>query len=173
MSLIYWIVMIIVLAAASQYIDGLQKNISQDLPNKMDNNFFYKRKSDFFFNKPEREFFILLQEIINGKFIIFSKVRILDLLKVSTDKSHYLKYKNKIQAKHVDFVICDNVWFKPLLALELDGSSHSRADRIERDVFVDEAFNSAGFPIIHFMNSDIGNKDKIYQELKKYLSSSN
>lgn len=45
MSLIYWIVMIIVLAAASQYIDGLQKNISQDLPNKMDNNFFIKEKA--------------------------------------------------------------------------------------------------------------------------------
>lgn len=172
MSIIYWIILLFILVVASQFIDVLQKRNANQNQIQEDNGLFYKRKSDFFFSKPERDFYIILHEIINGKFVIFSKVRILDLLKVSKDNSHYHKYKNKIQSKHVDFVICDKVWFKPLLIIELDGSSHLRSDRVVRDEFVDEAFNSAGLPIIHVLNSDIGNRDKIYQELKNYLTSS-
>lgn len=38
---------------------------------------------------------------------------------------------------------------KPLVGIELDDSSHDRADRQERDEFVNEVFQAAGLPLIH------------------------
>ena len=60
-----------------------------------------------------------------------------------------MAYFNKIKSKHIDFVICDNSTLKPLICLELDDSSHNRKDRIERDQFIDDVFNSIGYEIIH------------------------
>ena len=81
-------------------------------------------------------------------YTVFAKVRLLDLLE---PKKGYPKYKalfNKIQAKHVDFVLCD----KKLVArciIELDDSSHDEKSRQERDKFVDEILNDVGYQIIH------------------------
>lgn len=61
------------------------------------------------------------------------------------------KYKTnlyKIQAKHVDFVICD----KKLVAryiIELDDNSHNSEERIERDIFVNTILKSTGYKVLH------------------------
>lgn len=82
------------------------------------------------------------------KLYLMTKVRLLDLVEPIKGNSKYKTYFYKIQAKHVDFVICD----KSLTAqciIELDDSSHNRIDRIERDKFVDEVLRSVGYTIIH------------------------
>jgi hypothetical protein len=38
---------------------------------------------------------------------------------------------------------------QPVLGIELDDSSHQRADRIERDEFVTRVFEAAGLPLLH------------------------
>ncbi len=58
-------------------------------------------------------------------------------------------YWNKINRKHVDFLICDGISLKPLMAIELDDKSHQQIKRIERDAFVDEVFKAAKLPLIH------------------------
>lgn len=77
---------------------------------------------------------------------IFVQVRIADLLQpTGRDFASF----NRIAQKHVDFVAVDSefrVWF----AVELDDWSHSRPDRVARDWFVDQAFASAGLPLIRF-----------------------
>jgi hypothetical protein len=57
--------------------------------------------------------------------------------------------RNRIDRKHVDFVICEARTMQPLLAIELDDASHERADRIARDAFVDRVFEVAGLPLLH------------------------
>lgn len=79
---------------------------------------------------------------------LMSKVRLFDLVEPIRSDTKYKTYLYKIQAKHVDFVICD----KNLTAqciIELDDSSHNRIDRMERDKFVDEVLKSVGYTIIH------------------------
>ena len=39
---------------------------------------------------------------------------------------------HRINAKHVDFVLCCPATLRPLLVVELDDASHGRADRQER-----------------------------------------
>lgn len=80
-------------------------------------------------------------------FLICPKVRLLDLIEPRRDKKNFKTLLYKIQAKHVDFVICDrNLYVKAVL--ELDDGSHNNSDRIERDKFVDAILMDVGYKVI-------------------------
>ncbi|GAG00424.1 unnamed protein product [marine sediment metagenome] len=99
----------------------------------------------YFLNKSEMAFFLELRKTVPGEYYIFSKVRIIDFIE-PIDKANYAKWRNKIWAKHVDFLICDQQ-SKPVMAIEVDGKSHRRPDRIERDKFVDKVFADTGLEL--------------------------
>lgn len=79
---------------------------------------------------------------------VFAKVRLLDLLEPVKGNPKYKTYFYKIQAKHVDFVLCDSKLVARYI-IELDDSSHDTKARKERDAFVDEVVESVGYKIIH------------------------
>jgi len=96
-------------------------------------------------NRSESAFFFELQRQIPSNYFIFPKMRIADIID-ATD-GYGLQYrKNKILPKHIDFLIC-NSYFNPVVAIELNGSSHNRPDRIERDNLVSEIFKVANLPL--------------------------
>ena len=98
--------------------------------------------------KAELRFYKSLYKAVQDDFEIFAMVRIADVLRVEEGATNRRKWLNKILAKHIDFVLCDPGSLEPKLCIELDDSSHQRADRIERDAFVDLAFESAGLPLL-------------------------
>jgi hypothetical protein len=59
-------------------------------------------------------------------------------------------YFSRIARKYVDFVLCDLASMQVLAGVELDDASHARADRQERDAFVEEVFATAGLPLLRF-----------------------
>lgn len=81
-------------------------------------------------------------------YTVFAKVRLLDLVEPIKGNKKYKAYFWKIQAKHVDFVLCDYKLVAKYI-IELDDSSHDKKDRKERDNFVDEVVESVGYKIIH------------------------
>lgn len=79
---------------------------------------------------------------------ICPKVRLLDIVEPRKGAEHYKSLFYKIQAKHVDFLICDqDLRIKAIV--ELDDNSHNKADRQERDKFVDQVLTGCGFKVIH------------------------
>lgn len=126
------------------------------------------RKRRSLMNESEQRFFEVLQFVIHDRFLIFSKVRIWDLVYVKKS-SLSIKYQNQIKSKHVDFVICSKEGIIPLLIIELDGSSHNRIDRQERDIFVDRVFEASDIPIVHMTVSESYNTTDIHDLLSKYL----
>lgn len=105
---------------------------------------------DDFLSPAERSFFSVLQDVVGEQAVLCTKVGLNDLFWVKhSDPSRFRVYTNKIDRKHVDFVLCDPVTMQPLVALELDDKSHQRADRQERDAFVDQVFQAAGLPLLH------------------------
>jgi very-short-patch-repair endonuclease len=70
------------------------------------------------------------------------------LLTISPGTQQFRAYQNKIDRKHVDFVLCTSDDLAPVLAVELDDGSHERRDRRARDAFVDRALDIAGLPIL-------------------------
>ena len=85
-----------------------------------------------------------------ARFSICAKVRLADLVepKKGLEKVKWQTAFNKVNRKHIDFVICDNTMHVKL-CLELDDSSHDRTDRQQRDVFVDSVLKNCGYQIIH------------------------
>lgn len=81
-------------------------------------------------------------------YTVFAKVRLLDILEPQKGTKKYKTYFYKIQAKHVDFVLCDQKLVAKYI-IELDDSSHDTQPRKERDEFVDQVLESVGYKIIH------------------------
>ncbi len=98
--------------------------------------------------KSELRFYKSLQKAVQDDWEIFAMVRIADLLRVTPGHKQRRKWLNKILAKHIDFVLCDPGSLQPICCIELDDPSHNRPDRIERDIFVNQAFDSAGLPLL-------------------------
>lgn len=156
MQTIYYLFFIIIIATIVVYYFS-EKKIKNK---KEDREVWPYKKKNYFFNQSERKFYYTLSNILGDKYFLFSKVRILDLLYLPKYQQNSYRYRNKIQSKHIDFIICDKQNVKPLLVIELDGNSHLRKDRIERDKFVNEIFEDAGLPILHIKVSD--SNDKAY-----------
>jgi len=107
----------------------------------------YKKRAPFL-SAAERSFFGVLKGVAAGRYEVFAKVRIGDLLYVPGREEERQSYQNKIQAKHVDFLLCDQQALSPVVAIELDDASHRSARRRERDAFVNQAMNGAGLPLV-------------------------
>ncbi len=130
-------------------------------PNEEKLPYLYKKRT-YFFTKNELNFYRdLVKETADLNLVLFSKVRLADLIEPKEKGSTWQSQFNRIRSKHVDFVLCDLPSVKPMLVIELDDSSHDRADRQERDSFVDKALAQAEIPIIHTKSSnEIGEKIK-------------
>lgn len=109
------------------------------------------------FTKNEWQNYKKLREIAEvKKYVICPKVRLLDIIEPKKGEKKYKTLFYKIQAKHVDFVICDkDMYIKAII--ELDDNSHDHKDRKARDEFVDLILHSVGYKVIHtrYITNDI------------------
>lgn len=90
-----------------------------------------------------------LKELTDAKgFVICPKVRLLDIIEPRKGERKYKTLFYKIQAKHIDFLICDeDMHIKAII--ELDDNSHNSQERKERDIFVDTVLKSVGYKVVH------------------------
>jgi hypothetical protein len=97
----------------------------------------------------EFNFYKQLQQALEGtEYMILIKVGIQDIVHIPKNVGKYIVWLNKINKKHVDFLICDKN-LKPIRVIELDDKTHNLPSRIERDIFVDEVFKSVSIPLEH------------------------
>lgn len=106
------------------------------------------QKADSVLTAAERSFYGVLRQAVDGRFTVLAKVRLADLVVLPAGTLNWRTYLNKIDRKHVDFVLCVPDNLTPLLVLELDDVSHERRDRRHRDAFVDRVFHAAGLPLL-------------------------
>src|SRR5690349_17953878 len=70
---------------------------------------------DHFLSLAEHSFFMVLKAVVSDAALISSKVNLGDLFYVkSADPSKYRIYTNKIDRKHVDFLLCDPKTVQPI-----------------------------------------------------------
>lgn len=102
----------------------------------------------YFFSRDENAFFGTLEKVLAGTpYRVFPNVRLDDLFDVQ--KGAPKGTRNRIQNKHVDFLIVDaRDAYRPVLAIELDGRSHESGKQQYRDAVKDVAFKSAGLKLI-------------------------
>lgn len=133
--------------------------------------YFPYRKKDYLLTAAERSFYEVLRSIAGDDLEVFAKVRLLDLVYLPKGTENRQSHTNRVMSKHVDFLLCDRRNVSPLLAIELDDSSHERADRAERDTFVDEVFAAAGLPILHIATKRSYAPKELAELIQQKLSS--
>ncbi|MEW5957010.1 MAG: DUF2726 domain-containing protein [Chloroflexota bacterium] len=107
------------------------------------------RLRDDFLSPAELNFYRVLQQAVAGSAVICLKVALGDLFYPKTGhRSENQIYRNKIDRKHVDFLLCDPGSLRPLVGIELDDASHQQSSRQERDYFVEQVFAAAELPLL-------------------------
>ena len=94
----------------------------------------------------EAAFYLALVLAAGRRYVVFAKVRLADLCQ-DLDRWADIRAFNRVSSKHVDFVLCDAITFRPVLAVELDDRSHLRANRRDRDALVDGVFRTMGLGV--------------------------
>ncbi|MDD4391064.1 MAG: DUF2726 domain-containing protein [Eubacteriales bacterium] len=143
MKWIYYALIILILAIALSYkcLDKKKPVVTID----------YKKayQAKYLLTKNEYHEYIKLKEIASNKdLLIFPKVRVLDIIEPIHGQKQYKTLLNKVQSKHVDFLMCDKKLSIKCI-IEIDDKSHERTDRKERDEFLNEIFESVGYKVIH------------------------
>ena len=109
-------------------------------------------KAPVLFTPAERNFLGVLEQAVNGHHRIMGKVRLADVVNVKSgiSRSEWQKAFNRIQSKHLDFVVCDSSTLAIKFVIELDDKSHDQSPRQDRDAFLDNALKAAGVRVLHF-----------------------
>lgn len=105
------------------------------------------RQRDDFLSATELSFYRVLMLGLDGSHLVCPKVNLADIFFVARPNENQ-SYRNKIDRKHVNFLLCDPTTMKPVIGVELDDSSHARRDRQDRDEFFDQVFEAAGLPLL-------------------------
>lgn len=103
---------------------------------------------DDFLSPAEISFYHVLRSTLALDVTIVIKPRLSDILFVRRPHENQ-GARNRIDRRHVDFLICETATMTPRLVVELDDRSHQKKDRQERDELVDGALKAAGLPILH------------------------
>jgi hypothetical protein len=90
---------------------------------------YFRRR--YLLTNSERHFYEMLRGVVRDH-LILAKVRLADLVDADERHPRWQANFNRVCSKHIAFVICDAL-FRPIIAVELDGSSHEREDRRKRD----------------------------------------
>ena len=126
---------------------------------------------DEFASPAELNFFFTLKSVVGESAHIFSKVKLSDLFYAKAgDYGENRSYTNRIDRKHLDFLLCDPKTLKPILGIELDDKSHQRADRQERDDFVNHVFGAAKLPLMHISVQTGYSQTELKSKISAYLS---
>lgn len=130
------------------------------------------RLGDDFLSPAEISFYHVLLSIKADNLVICPKVNLADVFYVvGTDRSQAAR--NRIDRKHVDFLLCDANSMRPVAGIELDDASHDRSERQSRDAFVQAVFNAAGLPLIRFAAQSAYNVHEIAEQLAAALNPNN
>ena len=129
---------------------------------KAEKEYEYKKKG-YFFTKAESAFYRNLVKATEEHYIVLSKVRIADLIEPNYTPytETYGKAFNKISRKHVDFVLIDKQKLMISAAIELDDSSHEKANRKKSDHIKNMAFKNAGLALFRIKKGTDFNSDKL------------
>lgn len=122
--------------------------------------------------KPELEFYRVLIEAVAEDVVVLAKPRIADVLKVQSgldDTTRWQRAFNKINAKHFDFILCDEADMRILAAIELNDPSHELPSREKRDLFVWKACAAAGMPLLMYPTQDEYRVDELISEVDKLI----
>ena len=163
-----------VIGLSDEAVDDIVERIldwlsAKDEPTTGTESLPFKLRDDFL-SPAELSFYQVLNGVVGDRVTVCTKVNLADLFFVATgDHRKNRAMTNRIDRKHVDFLLCDPKTMRPLAGIELDDKSHERTDRKLRDVLVAEVFANAGLPLIRLPVKTGYARAEVEQALAGYL----
>ena len=125
-----------------------------------------------FISYSEGSFYRVLEQVVGPHGLILMQVSIGQLIYVpgnnQTNPGRMLWW-NKLCRRSVDFLICDAKTLRPIVAIELDDSSHNHPKRQQRDAEVNAAFREAGLPLLRIKASRSYNPKELAERLAQHV----
>jgi len=94
----------------------------------------------------------VLQEMVEGQYVICPKVALNDIFFIQRPNEN-VHFYNKIFRKHVDFLLCEPDGMKPAFGVDLVRPI-AKDDTRSADQFMEDLFLSAGLPLVHVRSSE-------------------
>lgn len=155
------IIIIIVLIFRNVQLKG---TISPTLSNNEINYNTKYIKKDYLLTETELKFYKLLKKITDElNLTICPQVTLYEILRNKNYKDF-----NKIKSKSIDFVITEpNLKIK--MCIELDGPSHYKNKRVQRDVFINKLFADLNIKLLRIPVQNFYNLDDLRSKIKESL----
>ena len=120
----------------------------------------------------ERSFLGVLEPLLPEEIGYLVKIRLGDVFttRKGLDPSRRAGARNRINQKHVDFLLIRTSDLTPLAGIELDDSSHEAEDRQRRDAFVDSIFQGCRVPLLHVVARATYNPAELRASLTEILA---
>lgn len=109
----------------------------------------------------EAKFHACLLQITQERCRIQIKPRLADVFEHEKTNGAF----QMISQKHVDFLICRNDDWMPMLGIELDDASHQKPEVKARDMFVNNLFASTGVPLLRLPVHEFDKLERLIEEL--------
>lgn len=117
-----------------------------------------------FLSPAEKHFYQKLNQIINNNFVIFSHVKMAELL-----YSNSKEFKPENHMQHIDFILCNPQDFSIKLGIELDDSSHNNEKAKQRDEFKNQIFKQINVPLLRILYTPGYSPNKLKLEIEREL----
>lgn len=165
------ILVILILGMGTKSVKTKKKEPTskKEEPNEAERTFDYSKgyQPKWMFTYNEKDAFNKMKQTTDKMGLyLFAKVRLFDLIEPKNDIEKRQGHIYKIQAKHVDFVVCSPKLVARVI-IELDDASHDTQERTERDSFVDTVLNSCGYKVLHMRAIE---PEKLATELESVFS---
>jgi Protein of unknown function (DUF2726) len=105
---------------------------------------------------------------------VMAKVRLADIINVDPTLRGSDRFRafNVIQAKHVDFVLCDRASSRIICVIKLNDKSHRQPKRAARDALLRKAFARAGVPFLEVTCASHYEPSNIRRQIEAVLPAS-
>ena len=119
--------------------------------------------------KTEHECYKVLSKILGDRFYLFAQVHLSTIVDHKVKGQSWKGAFSHINQKSVDFVVCSKDYISPVLAIELDDSTHGRPDRQKRDVEVERILEDANVPLLRIENNGRFDPGELGRNIKTKL----
>lgn len=117
-----------------------------------------------YLSRTERAFMEQLKKIKPERYAVIPQVALVTVI----DKLTMNSYRNEL-FRVIDFMFADKETYEPLLLVELNDSSHLKAERAERDKKVNEIVAGAGMPLVTFWTNERNSPEDVRKTVLKHI----
>lgn len=138
-----------------------------DINNKQEINYNNFQTKKYIMTETELKFYKKLKNGLKERNINYNIFPQVDLERIIQVKNNNNSDRNRIKSRSIDFTITSEDCCKIICCIELDDYTHNKNNRIERDNFINNLFNSVNIKLIRIKVNNNYNIEEIINKIKE------